>query len=150
VVNCHLYFGDDDKQDSIDRRCLEAYAVARWADLNVKSKNAYVRDIIALGDFNLPKVDASDPIYKALTKRGLQLPPHSTAIGSSTQSDAHYDQVAFFPSQTQQEFTGKCGVFDFDGAIFRTLWQTKTEKQFKSYLRYYLSDHRPLWSEFSI
>ena len=150
VVNCHLFFGDDSKQDSIDRRCLEAYAVARWADLNVKSKNAYARDIIVLGDFNLPKVDPADPIYKALTKRGLQLPPHSTAIGSSTQSDAQYDQVAFFPSQTKDEFTGNCGVFDFDGAVFKTLWQTKTEMQFKSYLRYYLSDHRPLWSEFAI
>ena len=116
----------------------------------MKSKNAYARDIIALGDFNLPKDELTDPIRKALTKRGLQLPPHSTAIGSSTQSDAHYDQVAFFPAQTQQEFTGNCGVFDFDGAVFRTLWQTKTEKQFKFYLRYYLSDHRPLWAEFSI
>ena len=150
VVNCHLYFGDDAKQDSIDRRCLEAYAVARWADLNVKSKNAYARDIIALGDFNLPKAETSDPIYKALTKRGLQLPPHSTAIGSSTQSDAHYDQVAFFPSQTRQEFTGQCGVFDFDGAVFKTLWDPKKPARFKGYLRYYLSDHRPLWAEFAI
>ena len=38
------------------RRALEAYAVARWADLRRKDKDAYVSNIIALGDFNLPKV----------------------------------------------------------------------------------------------
>ena len=29
------------------------------------------RDVLALGDFNLPKVDKSDPIYQALTRKGL-------------------------------------------------------------------------------
>jgi endonuclease/exonuclease/phosphatase family metal-dependent hydrolase len=150
LVNVHLYFGDDSEAASIERRCLETYAVARWADLNVKSKHAYATDIIALGDFNLPKVGPADPIYKALTKRGLQLPPHSTEVGSTIASDSHYDQVAFFPSQTKQEFTGQRGVFDFDGAVFRTLWDTRTPAQFRSYVRYYLSDHRPLWAEFKI
>jgi len=150
LANVHLYFGDDSEAASIERRCLETYAVARWADLNVKSKHAYATDIIALGDFNLPKVDPADPVYKALTKRGLQLPPHSTEIGSTIASDSHYDQVAFFPSQTKEEFTGQRGVFDFDGAVFKTLWDTRTPAQFRAYVRYYLSDHRPLWAEFKI
>lgn len=150
LVNVHLYFGKESEAASIERRCLETYAVARWADLNVKSKHAYATDIIALGDFNLPKADPADPVYKALTKRGLQLPPHSTEVGSAIASDSHYDQVAFFPSQTKQEFTGQCGVFDFDGAVFKTLWETRTPAQFRAYVRYYLSDHRPLWAEFRI
>jgi endonuclease/exonuclease/phosphatase family metal-dependent hydrolase len=150
LFNVHLYFGDDSEKASIERRCLETYAVARWADLNVRSKHAYATDIIALGDFNLPEVDPADPVLKALTKRGLQLPPHSTEIGSAIASDSHYDQVAFFPSQTKQEFTGQCGVFDFDGAVFKTLWDPDKPARFKSYVRYYLSDHRPLWAEFKI
>ena len=150
LVNVHLYFGKEDEAASIHRRCLEAYAVARWADLNVKSKYAYSRDIIVLGDFNLPKVSPTDPIYRALTQRGLQLPPHSTQIASAIASDSHYDQLAFFPSQTKQDFTGQCGVYDFDGAVFKSLWQTKTAAQFRAYVRYYLSDHRPLWAEFKI
>jgi endonuclease/exonuclease/phosphatase family metal-dependent hydrolase len=150
LVNVHLYFGDESEAASIERRCLETYAVARWADLNVKSKYAYATDIIALGDFNLPKIDPADPVYKALTKRGLQLPTHSTEIGSAIASDSHYDQIAFFPAQTQQEFTGQSGVYDFDGAVFKSLWQTKTPAQFRAYVRYYLSDHRPLWAEFKI
>jgi endonuclease/exonuclease/phosphatase family metal-dependent hydrolase len=149
LVNVHLYFGSDSKI-SMNRRSLEAYAVARWADLRRKSKNAYTHDIIVLGDFNLPKVEVGDPIYQALTKRGLHLPEHSTEIGSSIATDSHYDQIAFFPGETQSEFTGKSGVFDFDGALFATLWETRGHEDFIAYMRYYLSDHRILWAEFRV
>ena len=149
LVNVHLYFGSDSKV-SMNRRSLEAYAVARWADLRRKSKNAYTRDIIVLGDFNLPKVEPGDPIYKALTRRGLHLPEHSTEIGSSITTDSHYDQIAFFPGQTQSEFTGRSGVFDFDGALFATLWETRSREDFLAYMRYYISDHRILWADFRV
>jgi hypothetical protein len=149
LVNVHLYFGSDSKI-SMNRRSLEAYAVARWADLRRKSKNAYTRDIIVLGDFNLPKVEPGDPIYEALTRRGLHLPEHSTEIVSSITTDSHYDQIAFFPGQTQDEFTGKAGVFDFDGALFATLWETRGREDFLAYMRYYISDHRILWAEFRV
>ncbi len=149
LVNVHLYFGSE-SAISVNRRSLETYAVARWADLRRQSPYAYSRDIIALGDFNLPKAQPGDPIYEALTKRGLHLPKHSTQIGSSIASDSHYDQVAFFPSETQQEFTGNSGVFDFDGALFRTLWEERTPQEFFSYVRYYVSDHRPLWAQFRV
>ena len=150
LVNVHLYFGNDSEKTSIERRSLEAFAVARWADLEVKSKYAYTPDIIALGDFNLPKAEAGNPVFDALTRRGLHLPGHSTQIGSNLAGDKDYDQVAFFPGETNDEFTGQSGVFDFDGAVFQKLWQTKTEKQFQAYVKYYLSDHRPLWVEFKI
>ena len=149
LVNVHLFFGEDTKKDR-ERRALEAYAVSRWADLRCKSKNAYVEDIIVLGDFNIPKVEPGDKIYSALQERGLQRPPHSTQIASSIATDAEYDQIMFLPGKTNQDFTGKIGVFDFDGAIFKSLWDKKTRTQFNAYLRYYLSDHRPLWAEFKI
>lgn len=149
LVNVHLYFGSE-SAISMNRRSLETYAVARWADIRRKSPYAYSRDIIALGDFNLPKAEPGDPIYEALIKRGLHLPDHSTQIGSTIQTDSHYDQVAFFPGETQQEFTGNSGVFDFDGALFRTLWEARTPQEFFAYVRYYVSDHRPLWAEFRV
>jgi endonuclease/exonuclease/phosphatase family metal-dependent hydrolase len=145
LVNVHLYFGSENA-NSMNRRSLETYAVARWADLRRKSRYAYSRDVIALGDFNLPKTEPGDPIYEALTSRGLHLPEHSTQIGSAIATDSHYDQVAFFPGETQQEFTGNSGVFDFDGALFRTLWEERTQEEFFAYVRYYISDHRPLWA----
>jgi endonuclease/exonuclease/phosphatase family metal-dependent hydrolase len=149
LVNVHLFFGSEAQAD-VDRRALEAYAAARWADLRAKDKDAYTRDIIALGDFNLPKVEPGDPIYSALRARGLERPPHSTQIAGSISTDAEYDQIMFFPGQTQNDFTGAIGVFDFDGIIFRGIWETKTPAQFRSYVRYYISDHRPLWAQFKI
>ncbi len=149
VVNVHLFFGDDNRWDR-ERRSLEAYATARWADLRHKDKDAYARHIIVLGDFNLPKVEPGDLIYTALRKRGLRRPKHSTSIGSSISTDSHYDQIMFFPGETKKRFTGNTGIFDFDRSIFRRLWETKTQKQFQAYLRYYISDHRPMWAEFRI
>lgn len=149
LVNVHLFFGSDKKAD-VERRALEALATARWADLRTKDKDAYTTDIIALGDFNIPKVEPGDPIYSVLRDRGLERPPHSTQIAGSIATDAEYDQIMFFPGQTENDFTGAIGVFDFDGVIFRGIWQSRTPAQFRAYVRYYLSDHRPLWAQFKI
>ena len=150
LVNVHNYFGSTSSR-SMNRRRLETYAVARWADLRRKSPNAYSKDIIVLGDFNLPSAVPGDPIYEALTKRGLRLPQHATTVGGSTiASDNEYDQIAFFPGETADEFTGNTGVFDFDGAIFSSLFATRSLQDFLAYLRYYISDHRPMWAEFRI
>ena len=149
LVTGHLFFGSD-KQADIDRRSLEAAAIAWWANRHHRNRHAPTKDVLALGDFNLPKVDKSDPIYQALTRKGLRPPEHSTLIGSNLKSDMHYDQIMFFPGDTGENFTGQCGVVDFDGAVFRKLWndRTKTEVQFRGYVKYYLSDHRPYWAEF--
>lgn len=149
LANVHLFFGSDDTAD-VQRRALEAYAVARWADLRRNDPHAYASDIIALGDFNLPHVRPEDPIYRALTKRGLVLPKHSTEVGGSTLGGhKHYDQMAFFPGRTE-EFSERIGPFDFDNAVFSELWDPKRPGSFLAYTRYYLSDHRPLWAQFRI
>jgi endonuclease/exonuclease/phosphatase family metal-dependent hydrolase len=81
----------------------------------------------------------------ALVALGLQTPPHSSQVASAIASDNQFDQVAFFPGPTARRFTGQCNVFDFDGALFQDLWMSRTRAQFLSYVRYHLSDHRPLW-----
>ncbi len=150
LVNVHLYYGDDTATAALERRALEAYAVARWCERESKSEYALTPVIAALGDFNLPKAAPADPIFRALTKTGLQLPEHSTQVGSNLEGDQHYDQVAFFPTGAGAKFTGQAGVFDFDGAVFAGLWATRTKAQFRSYVRYYLSDHRPFWAQFEV
>jgi endonuclease/exonuclease/phosphatase family metal-dependent hydrolase len=148
LLNVHLFYGSEAPAD-IERRSLETFAVAWWADRRRRSKHAYVRDIIPLGDFNLPVLAEDDPIYKALTSRGLELPEHLSAVGGSSLGGRnHYDQVAFFPGETTE--LQHVDVFDFDNAVFRDLWNTRTEKQFLAYVRYHISDHRPLWASFAI
>lgn len=152
LANVHLYFGGDSDKDGMDRRCLEAYAVGRWADLRRSNKEAYTSNVLALGDFNLPVIDESDPVYKALTRKGLRLPRHSTKVGGSNlNDDSQYDQMAVFPGPMEKAIE-RSGVFDFDGALFRGLWgETKAQQaKFRTYVKYYLSDHRPLWAALKI
>lgn len=144
-VNVHLFFGNS-KLQSIQRRSLETFAVAKWADSRKRSPFSFTRELVALGDFNMPKRRPGDPIFNALTKLGLELPEHSSQIASSISTDAQYDQIAFLPETTQRCFTGLKGVFDYDTVIFPALWQNSmNKKNFKTYLRYYISDHRPMW-----
>ncbi len=155
LLNVHLFYGSTRKAD-IERRSLEAYAIAYWANKRHLDKHAFTKDIIAAGDFNLPKIEPSDPIFQALTSRGLvlrrpELREHLSVVGgSSLGGHNHYDQVAFFPSETTELM--RSDVFDFDNMIFRGLWdnQDRTEDQFLSFVRYYVSDHRPLWAEISL
>jgi endonuclease/exonuclease/phosphatase family metal-dependent hydrolase len=70
LVNVHLFFGSEAPKD-LERRALETYAVAWWADRRRRSKHAFSRDIVALGDFNLPQTVEDDPIFRALTLAGL-------------------------------------------------------------------------------
>ena len=90
-----------------------------------------------------------DPIFKALTSRGLELPAHTSGVGSNLSSDKHYDQIAFFPGETKACFR-QIGVFDFDTVVFKTLWDSRSPADFRKYVRYYLSDHRPMWMELGL
>jgi len=147
AVSAHLYYGGTTYVD-LDRRTLEAYALARWADLRHKAAGAYSNNVLVMGDMNLPKRDPSDNVYRALTKRGLILPPHSTSVGGAVVSDAAYDQVGFQSSHMKQAFTGSVGVFDFDRApFFRAAWDRSEDYFFQSVKRH-IADHRPLWIQF--
>jgi endonuclease/exonuclease/phosphatase family metal-dependent hydrolase len=149
-VNVHLFYGSEKKAD-MDRRALETFAVARWANLRKKSPFSFTRELVAMGDFNMPKAAPEDPIFKALTKLGLELPDHTSQIASAIASDSYYDQIAFLPGTTQNCFTGRKGVFDYDQVVFPDLWQNgANKKNFYAYCRYYLSDHRPMWVELAV
>lgn len=144
LITVHSFSGGETKHD-LERRALEALAIGRYADLRNSSKNAFSKNIIALGDFNIPMTQKGDIVYDALIKRGLKLPEHSTKVYSNISNDKMYDQIAFLPSIKSKIVTH--GVFDFDTAIFPELWQNETPVNFRAYLRYYLSDHRPLWMQ---
>jgi endonuclease/exonuclease/phosphatase family metal-dependent hydrolase len=142
-VNVHSYYGSG-KIEAVQRRALETLAVARWADKRRRSKVAYTKEIFVMGDFNMPKREPGDPIFDALTRLGLELPKHATEVGTSISTQNNYDQVAYFPGESADLLDG-CGVFDYDTVIFRDLWDTRGKKDFDAWLRYYMSDHRPLW-----
>lgn len=152
LANCHLLYGPTgsaaEERESLERRQLEAYAIARWCDLRRQDTHRYTRDILAVGDFNLPKKEPGDPVYDALTKRGLQLPPHQTSIPTNVSGDKDYDQIAVVPGLKQR--LEALGVFDFDGALFAELWDPPQTSYWRTCAKYYVSDHRPLWAQLAL
>ncbi|NQY05108.1 MAG: endonuclease/exonuclease/phosphatase family protein [Flavobacteriaceae bacterium] len=144
LITVHSFSGGKTKKN-LERRALEAYAIGRYADLRNKSKHAFSKNIIALGDFNIPKVEKGDIVYEALKKRGLKLPEHSAKVYSNISNDKMYDQITFLPS-IKSKIKAQ-GIFDFDNAIFPELYENESKANFKAYLRYYISDHRLLWMQ---
>jgi len=153
LVNVHLYWSN------LMWRRLEATALAKWAKSRVKKLFPPNNDIILIGDFNMYKVEPGDVIYDDVVKNGgLVFPKYETEfVGTNLAGDGDYDELAFFPSRTEEDFTGRIGVFDFDDAVFAELWPKDSEEpkkkkekkeRFFQYIRYYLADHRPLWAEF--
>jgi endonuclease/exonuclease/phosphatase family metal-dependent hydrolase len=143
LVNVHLYWS------SFQVRQLETEALGEWAAKRVTKDFPPHNDIILLGDFNMPKLAEDDPIYTILHGHGLQVPKYDTElVGTNLAGDKHYDELAFFPGRTENDFTGAMGVFDFDKVIFPDLWDPNDKGPFFKYARYYIADHRPLWAEF--
>ncbi|MCP4875238.1 MAG: endonuclease/exonuclease/phosphatase family protein [Gammaproteobacteria bacterium] len=152
LTNCHLIYGSQsttaDKKASMERRQLEAYAIARWCDLRRRDKHRWSANIIALGDFNLPHAKPGDPIHDALTKRGLSLPPHTTRIPTNVSASADYDQIAVTPGLKSKVL--KMGVFDFDATLFADIYNASAPGYWRSCAKYYISDHRPLWMQLEL
>lgn len=152
LTNCHLLYGaqgtEAEQTLSIERRQLEAYAIARWCDLRRDDLHAWTRNILAVGDFNLPRATVGDPIFDALTKRGLRLPPHTTRIPTNVSNTADYDQIAVTPGLLSR--ITKIGVFDFDGVIFSDIYDPNKPGYWRTCAKYYISDHRPLWIQLKL
>jgi len=149
AVSAHLFFGSHSYKDE-DRRALEAYALARWADLKHKADRAFSKNILVMGDLNLPKKDISSPVFRALKKKGLLLPEHSTSIGSNLKDDKDYDQIAFHAGDMKNAYSGKSGVFDFDRKPFFASAWNRSPAYFTKTVKRHIADHRPLWAEFNI
>jgi hypothetical protein len=135
---------------SIAGREAELGMLADWIDERQKDKSVEDHDLIVMGDFNTPKVD--DKLFKALTRRGLQVPDSLmklksgdvTVGGSNLNKNARYDQILHLPT-AKKRFTNFGGTLDFhvSDAGIKELFPGAgmTRNQFT----YQLSDHFPVW-----
>lgn len=141
LMNVHLY------RTSSGLRRLEALALARWAKGRVAAAHPPCGDVVVLGDFNLSRLYPGDATHSELVKLGMMVPEHgSHVVRTNYAKDRHYDALALFPAQTADGFAGTLGVFDFDNVVFPDLY-AEDPVRFYKYIRYCLSDHRPLWIE---
>lgn len=145
LVTLHVFYGKKGE----DRR-LELEGIAKWLRNWAERMDDYGQNLICLGDFNIDR--AGDPQYQALTSTGLTPAPGHAGLPrtifdapGSSDKNSFFDQIAWFetvkgkPYLTLKYEAG--GNFDFRGVVMKTL----TNEQ----LSYRMSDHLPLWVEFS-
>jgi len=164
LVNVHLYFGKfQNSSNPVNhakycRRVLEIFALSRWASRRTNETTTYDKDILLLGDMNVPSMEPTESTYKALTKFGMKPIEYLTKTGGTNLgNDKTYDQMAFAPGSIDNKVLD-FGVFDFDNAVFSDKWSALSNKfnekkaisKFNGYVKHHFSDHRPVWVELDI
>ncbi|MBI3131428.1 MAG: endonuclease/exonuclease/phosphatase family protein [Acidobacteria bacterium] len=147
LVVAHIRWGGDGAVGESDR-ARELTKLANWVAAKAKEKSVTDKDLVILGDFNIPTT--AGPAFKAITSTGLQIPKALRGItGSNLAKNKRYDQLLHLPSPVfDKAFTGQGGVLDFagDGGVegLKDLFKGIKGTSSKG-LTYELSDHLPLW-----
>ncbi|MEA1958984.1 MAG: endonuclease/exonuclease/phosphatase family protein [Chloroflexota bacterium] len=121
--------------------------MAKAIDKRRRERHGIDKDIILLGDFNIPRVD--DKLFQAITCKGLRIPEalRGAEHGSNLARNKRYDQILHYPSQTKC-FTNNAGVLDFYTGGISKLYPGEDIDKRK--FTYELSDHLPLWVQLDI
>jgi len=139
VLTTHIRWGD-----SVEARRKEIAMLADWIEAKRLEKTSEDKDLIVMGDFNIPS--RTDSLFAAITKHGLQIPRALLgAHGTNMERDKRYDQILHYPIYPEN-FTNAGGELDFyiDDAHIKQLF---TGSMTKEKFTYQLSDHLPLWMQ---
>lgn len=135
LLTVHIRWGDGEKA-----REKEISLLAEWVDLKRKEKNAEDKDIIVMGDFNIPSRESS--LFKAITSKGLEI-PHALLkldLGTNLEKNKRYDQILHCPIY-KENISNYGGVLDFYAEDIDPLFPGMAKTDFT----YQMSDHLPLW-----
>lgn len=139
LLTTHIRWGE-----SVEARRKEIELLADWIEAKRLEKTKEDKDLIVMGDFNIPS--RTDPLFKAITKNGLQIPKALLgAHGTDLEKDKRYDQILHYPIYPEN-FTNAGGELDFyiDEAHIRELFPAGMTKE---KFTFQLSDHLPLWMQ---
>lgn len=145
LTTVHVLWGD-----APEDRLPELTAFAEWMLAWAKRKPDWNANLLVLGDFNLDRM--GDPLFDAFLSTGLWPPSELNNVRRTIFDNDHtrhfYDQIAWFSTPTGTQllqsltYTKRAGSFDFVPHCYPDL--TKIE------LSWRISDHYPLWVEFTI
>ncbi len=144
LITLHVIYGKSAKD-----RTSELQGIADWLADWAGREKSWGHNLIALGDFNIDR--EGDPNFDAFTSTGLRAPDALDAVPRTifaSGGSKFYDQIAWFTGDGDApmlslNYTGRAGTFDFTQAAMRTRSLTTNE------LSWRISDHYPLWVEFS-
>jgi endonuclease/exonuclease/phosphatase family metal-dependent hydrolase len=143
LVTLHVFYG---KQAA--ERVGELKAIAEWLAGWAKEVDNWGHNLICLGDFNIDR--RGDPLYVAFTSTGLvpaqQLNDVPRTIFDKPGKSSFYDQIAWFTDDKKGPMLSlTCeGAGDFD---FVPKLQGGLTLQALSFR---ISDHFPMWVDFSL
>lgn len=142
LVSMHVLYG----KSPTDREG-ELKAIAAWLKDWASDMRSFDQSLVLLGDFNIDR--KGDPRYEAFVSTGLAVPEdlwhiRRTLIDNSTK---FYTQIAWFENQLRipqlsiKYLNG--GVFDFGPHLLKSRNLSPFQMSWR------ISDHLPLWAEFS-
>jgi endonuclease/exonuclease/phosphatase family metal-dependent hydrolase len=147
LVTLHVLYGEREEE-----RVPELKAIADWLAEWARDINGWDHNLIALGDFNIDR--RGDALHDAFVSTGLDIPADLQEVPRTIFSDPSsphlnkfYDQIAWFtgrndlPALSMRYSRG--GFFDFTRAALTSRPLTTVQ------LSWRISDHYPLWAEFS-
>jgi endonuclease/exonuclease/phosphatase family metal-dependent hydrolase len=176
IATVHILYGA--RSAAPVARVEEIRQVARFLRERTDDPKEYIRNFIALGDFNI--FSDTDDTMLALTKDGgFSIPEGVQHVpGSNVGKDKKYDQIAFRAQGESFESTGRAGAFDYYQHVFtddeadvyrpeidayikkrhdegkkspkQPATKAAEKSQFKTWRTYQMSDHLPLWAEFRV
>ena len=162
LLTAHIYYGDDVAVDP--RRLHEITQFAQTVAKNAEKYSAAPQyepgkvsdpgNLIMLGDFNI--FNRQDATMQAITTAGFVVPPELQQLpGSNAAKNKHYDQIAYYKKLSKMSTTGRANVFDFYEHVYRdaTAYDTVRNgrgRSFNDWRSYQMSDHLPMWIEFSV
>lgn len=135
AIAAHIRWGSGEHA-----RLGELEKLAEWVERKREQKTAEDKDIIVMGDFNIPSTDG--PLFEAITSRGLVIPVaiRKLKFGSNLAKDKRYDQILHLPLYPES-FCNAGGILDFYDGDFAPLLGNITKEK----ATFQLSDHLPLW-----
>jgi exonuclease III len=165
LATVHILYGEAKAEDP--ERVKEIQHLAQFLKGRTEDENAWARNLILLGDFNI--FAPEDATMKALLDAEFTIPPELQKLPSNAPQTKFYDQIAFRVRPGRLDSTGKAGVFNFFKSVFRLSdddeatysgdmgKKYQAEKDPKKKRTYYqqwrtfqMSDHLPMWVELQI
>ena len=148
LVALHIDYGSESGD-----RIPELQGIARWMANWARRSNRWHHNLIALGDFNIDR--RGDALWQAFTSTGLTVPEDlqhvRRTIFADEQNpmlDKYYDQIAWFTGGRRGSRLSipyvQSGGFDFLPHVYTDQGLSKGS------ISYRISDHYPLWTEFSL
>ncbi len=140
LLTAHIRFGDSPQDRIPEISALSAFTADEIRD-RAKEQTAEETNLIVLGDFNID-ARGNNPLFQAFIQNGLFVPQQLLGLRTTSGAkDKFFDQIAWFMGDLSLSFNQKAGVVDFAGAVFQEL--TTSQMSFR------VSDHFPLWVEFT-